>query len=483
MADRQSQGLQIALIAAVMLDIVFGVVAYLMWRQFDEQKTAAAAAATAKTTAETAQRAAVDEARMLKEWMGFASTDTKDAIQKAKDAQMTAFDDAFPKGYPPADRVYRKVVQTLYEVVKARDASIKTQQASLDKAYADLAAARTEADATVAAEHKNTVDAQTERDNERKDFDSKLKHAQAEQQRLADQNTREQATAAARDTKLQGMVAASTAKADDFRQRYADEKGKNEALRKETFEVPTGKVISVNQAQGIVYINLGEADLLGRLTKFTVYDANTSDVSRGGKKATIEVTRLTGPHQAEAHIVDSTFGNPVLSGDVIYTPVWKPGQKRRFVLVGLMDVDGDKKTDLDLVRNLIAANGGVVDSYREMDSIGRGKNVRVGKMTADTDFLIKGSEPDPQAGTQADFKDIRDMEVQADRNLVKKITLKDFLTKIGWVSESSLQKFGPGYRAQDFRPRLPPGTQPVSSGNVSPLFKPRQPQSGATGTN
>ena len=38
MADRQSQGLQIALIAAVMLDIVFGVAAYLMWRQYDEAR-------------------------------------------------------------------------------------------------------------------------------------------------------------------------------------------------------------------------------------------------------------------------------------------------------------------------------------------------------------------------------------------------------------------------------------------------------------
>jgi hypothetical protein len=481
MADRQSQGLQIALIAAVMLDIVFGVVAYLMWRQYDEQKTAAATAIKDKGTADASQRTAQDEARLFKEWMGFANTETKDSIQKAKDADMTAFEDAFPKGYPAADRVYRKVVKTLHDVVKDRDGSINTLQTSLTKAEADLAAAREEAVAKAAAEDKNTADARSERDKEREDFASKRKLALDEEKRLADEKAAELAKAAAQATQSQGMIAARDAKLAENRQVTADLKHKVEGFLKETFEVPTGKVISVNQAQGIVYINLGEADSLHTLTTFTVYDADTSDVSRGGKKATIEVTKLTGPHQAEAHIVDGKNGNPVLSGDVIYTPVWKPGQKRHFALVGLMDVYGDKKGDLELVRKLIATNGGVVDSYREMDAIGRAKHKRVGELTGNTDFLIKGSEPDPQSGTQADFKDIRDMEVQADRDLVKKITLKDFLAKIGWKPETTLQKFGQGYRAQDFLPQ-PAGGQPVSTGNVSPLFKPRQPQSGAAGT-
>ena len=261
----------------------------------------------------------------------------------------------------------------------------------------------------------------------------------------------------------------------------ADQKSKIEGFQKETFEVPTGKVVSVNQAQGIVYINLGSADSLGRLTKFTVYDLNTSDVTQGSKKATIEVTKLIGPHQAEAQIIDSFYGNPVLTGDVIYTPVWRPGQKRHFALVGLMDVDGDKRSDLELVRTLIATNGGVVDSYREMDSPIKGKGVRKNPMTPDTDYLIVGSEPDPATATKADFDDYSAMQTQAARDLIKKITLKDFLEKIGYRSEATLQRFGSGYRSQDFLPKLAPATPSISTGgNISPLFTPRKPPSSPT---
>jgi hypothetical protein len=481
MADRQSQGLQIALIVAVMLDIVFGVVAYLMWRQFDEAKTAAATALKDKGTADAGQKTAQEEARLLKEWMGFANTESKDAIQKVKDADMTAYEDAFPKGYPAADRVYRKVVKSLYDVVKARDKTIADLQASLSKADADLAATRSEAAAKAAAEEKATADARSERETQRKEFASQLALVRAERTTLEEAKSAEAAQAAAQAAQLQNEVAAREARIGDLGKRYKDEKDKVEGLRKETFEVPTGKVISVDQAQGIVYINLGAADSLLGLTKFAVYDANTSDVSQGGRKATIEVTKVIGPHQAAAHIVDNNYGNPVLSGDVIYTPVWRPGQKRHFALVGLMDVDGDKHSDLELVRNLIATNGGVVDSYRDMDSIVKSKNVRVGKMTPDTDYLIVGSEPDP--GTEADRADFTDMYGQAGRDLVKKITLRDFLDKIGYRSETTLQKFGPGYRAQDFQLGSAGVQQTNSGGNISPLFRPRNVPAGAQQVN
>ena len=91
--------------------------------------------------------------------MGFAGTETKDNIQKAKDADMAAYDDAFPKGYPAADKVYRKLVKTLYDVVKARDASNAILQANKTKADADLAAARDEAANNAAAEAKKTAEA------------------------------------------------------------------------------------------------------------------------------------------------------------------------------------------------------------------------------------------------------------------------------------------------------------------------------------
>ena len=79
------------------------------------------------------------------------------------------------------------------------------------------------------------------------------------------------------------------------------------------------------------------------------------------------MTKLPDSHMAEARIVEDKYGDPIITGDVIYTPVWRPGQQRHFALAGIMDINGDNKSELDLVRRLITMNGGVVDAIAEGD--------------------------------------------------------------------------------------------------------------------
>ncbi|GAH89389.1 unnamed protein product, partial [marine sediment metagenome] len=162
---------------------------------------------------------------------------------------------------------------------------------------------------------------------------------------------------------------------------------KLEALVKETFDVPDGKILLVNQRYGTVWINLGRADALSRQVTFSVYPADSSNLAKIGKKASIEVTQILGEHRAEARVIEDRVSDPIMPGDVIHTPVWSPGEQKQFALAGFMDIDGDGKSDQHIVRNLITMNGGLVDC--ETDAEGK----RQGKMTINTRFLVLGEAP------------------------------------------------------------------------------------------
>jgi len=475
MADRQSQGLQIALIASVMLNIVVGVVAYLMWRQYDEARTSATASEKKASDAQQTASSAQADAVKLKDWMGFASTASIDAIGKDKDDEMTnVYASVFGQSYPQSDRVYRKVIRTFYDTIKNRDKAILDEQDLRKKAETDVTNLRAELAAKVKAEEDNTASVQRDLKNRTDEFTQARKDVLAQRDEEAGKKKVAIDEANVKVAELQGTIAAGNSEIDRRKRREEDLKHQLEEDRKQTFEEALGKIISANQATKTVYINLGQADALNRLATFSVYDAKTTDVSRGGKKGTIEVTQLLEPHMAEARIVDAKLGDPILAGDVIYTPIWRPGQQRHFALAGLIDVDGDNKSDLELVRRLITMNGGVVDSFRE-------GNRRTGTLSERTDYLVIGKIPDEKS-LPAERTDFTNVVTVAERLLVKKIDLKDLLAQMGWKPDTNLQKYGPGYRPQDFVPKAPPGSQRVSTGNVSPLFKPRQPRSTAAST-
>ena len=115
----------------------------------------------------------------------------------------------------------------------------------------------------------------------------------------------------------------------------------------ESFEVADGRISWVNQ-NGTVWINLGTADSLRRQVTFSVFDADLHDAAKSKKKGSIEVTRLLSDHMAEARITNDDPTNPILTGDNIYSQIWHRGKKLHFALTGVIDVDGDGQSDLQL---------------------------------------------------------------------------------------------------------------------------------------
>ena len=77
-----------------------------------------------------------------------------------------------------------------------------------------------------------------------------------------------------------------------------------------------------------------------------------------------------------------------MAGDKVFTPLWSPGQQNHFALTGIMNLDGDGRNQLSVVRGLINESGGVVDCW--LDDQGH----KQGQITANTRFIVVGDAPD-----------------------------------------------------------------------------------------
>ena len=124
--------------------------------------------------------------------------------------------------------------------------------------------------------------------------------------------------------------------------------------------VPCGEIIWVSQPNRIVWINRGLRDNLTRLLQFQVFSGDTADIAKGVKKATIEVTQITGDHEAQTRILNDNTSDPIMPGDKIYTSLAgeRPGLSAdhftkfyRFKNIKLLDDQGKEKK-LSAMENL-----------------------------------------------------------------------------------------------------------------------------------
>lgn len=221
-----------------------------------------------------------------------------------------------------------------------------------------------------------------------------------------------------------------------------------EGIKKESFEIPDGLVTFVDQGTKTVWLNLGESDNLKPRVTFSVYKKTNQGMARGTAdiKGSIEVTKITGPHKAEAKIIKDNIYDPIGKDDPVYTPLWSPGRTEEVAIVGLIDTDGDGRfKDRDLLIERIAANGAKVIAEAGEDGERKG-----GKLTVHTKFLVVGKIPEASGSAIADdqkkienlLKHLTDMKAEARENGVRIISLSDFLAYIGNVHNNRLFKPG-----------------------------------------
>jgi len=254
-------------------------------------------------------------------------------------------------------------------------------------------------------------------------------------------------------------------------------------LLDEPFETPDGRVAWVNQAAGTVWVNLGLADGLRRQVTFSVYDHEALNVAPGAgrkdeseqedsgrkideRKGKIEITRVLDQHLAEARIVEDFADDPILPGDQIFSPAWKPGRKVRFALVGFMDIDGDRLSDRDLVRNVITMSGGRIDA--EVHDNGDLE----GTLDVNTRYLVRGAQPD--GGNAKLLQEYSKLVGTAQTLGIQEITLPMLLELMGYKPE--VRTVGLGKRADPLQFKAVPDEGRQRTSESGETFKPRAPK-------
>jgi hypothetical protein len=468
---RENQGLQIALIVFVALTIILGVTTFLFFNSYSDAKARAEKNADDAREASDGLRTSTTRYDDLKKKVGFAETDDPSAIDKLFQEDMQTYASA----YPAENRTYREVL---------------AQQAATIREHADkydvLLAQKNDLDSRYGVREANTLpkiqqeEAAAKQANDDKiaelnKFAEQRRQITADQAQLAKQLDDARKKSAADLKILSDQLDGAGEKMDALVKVVGSQREKIDGLVKETFEVPDGTVRWVNQGTGTVWIDLGRADSLSRQVTFAVYPADMTNLTKAGKKASVEVTQIMGEHLAEARILEDEITDPIMPGDKIHTPVWSPGEKKHFALAGFFDVDEDGRSDHELIRNLITMNGGVVDC--EVDP--NGGDV-VGTMTTDTRYLVLGQAPEAP-GTVNSVDAYTKMMKQADLLGVQKITLGELLQRMGWKNQTPTRHYGLGANPANFAPRPPEGMPRVSSGTVTELFRPRTPPRPGTG--
>jgi hypothetical protein len=465
MATRENQGLQATIIVLVILVIGLGVGLLLM---NNAKKTAQARAASAEQQSSKDQGAlatAQEEANTYKEWMGFQSSDSKAAIVPlVKEDQ-----DRFMANIEEESRKYRTALSAIFEEREKLAASESKAKQDVKDMQDRLLAIESQKEAQVKEAQKALETAKQDAAAEKLKFDQFRATMEAEKDKLAKDMSELQ-------VKHDESVAKLTAEKTDLNRTIAKMDRSIDLLRAglpevDQFAQPAdGRITWVNQKYGKAWINIGSADGLRPQVTFSVAAAEgEADAEAAAKKGAIEVVRVTAPHMAEVKITSDEPTNPLLPGDRIYSQVWDRGRQVGFAIAGFIDMDGDKRSDLQKLKNIITTSNGRIDAAPD------DKGVKQGEITINTRYLILGEYPSDASQTDPRMVTWNDLSAEAERLGVETISIDEFLKLMGWQADNRSVVMGAGSRAEDFPAEPRTQEMPRKTRQPEGVFKKRLP--------
>ncbi len=495
MAKRESQGLQIALILFVMITVVLAVTTFVFYRKTEQM-------AGEVDAAEQAAKSANDSAdqenffnQYLKHIVGaktLSEAELNVIVPSVEgDEEMAAVHASYQQdmgtygeGLPQEKLNYRELPALLLQAIRKLNIATTTMSLDNNNLIAERDRIKVDSQKTIDIANSEKQKAVDELETERETFNTDRDGLTAKQEKqFADYQTsikEKTVLVATRDKTIkerEGEIAKKDNTIESQTTRITE-------LLDEPFESPDGRIAWVNQSARTVWINLGMADGLRRQTTFSVYDHEAMNVAPGAgganpnseeeskrkideRKGMIEVTRVLDQHLAEARIVDDYTADPILPGDQVFSPAWKPGRKVRFALVGFMDLDDDGRSDRDLVRNIISMGGGMIDAEVHDDG------GTEGELSPNTRYLVRGERPD---GSNAEvLTAYSTLLSKADDLGIQKIELNMLLDLMGYKAEVRTVGLGKNADPTQFKAEPAEGAVRSSSGNVSEVFKERRP--------
>jgi hypothetical protein len=424
MAARENQGLQIALIIFVTLTIILSVTTFIFYNKYKEHQTTAESAKNEAQGKDEAFRKTLDERNVLAMRLGAAEAESRENIEKKTGDEIKKYADFFQLKLPDDQQNYARLIEELAKTADAKNkelAAAKQANDELNKQLKDAQAAWKAAEAKL-AEDKNKAQ-KNEVDNQ-KTYTTQVADVT---------KTKDQAVGiiAQKDQEFQALKAKTDKDLKDLRDMLAkaqttieDKQRIISELTQSNPTVPDGRILWVDQRNNTVFINVGSEDGLRRRITFSVFDPNAGDATKANNKGSIEVLNIRGPHLAEARVLETANKDPIVSGDIIYTPIWQPGQTQHFALAGFIDFDHDGTNDRAKLRDIISYNGGVVDAEQD------GGNL-TGSMTNRTQYLILG-EPPSDSAPEPETKAFTTISREAKTSGVPTIKVDAFLAQIGF---------------------------------------------------
>ena len=482
MATRESQGLQVALILFVMITVALGVTTYIFHNssvKLADGKTKADEAANAERKKWEALDA---QNKLLKSMIGYkvlteaeqrplitelASKDPAlkteiDEMKLAWDEDMSLFagdvDALGGEGWTGPEN-WMSLPDYLIQVVVKRNLEWNAEKIRADTETQQKITEKQAADVKVAAAEKGLQDAKTGYDASVSEYNTARGAWTGQTASLQDSVNEKNKEIKRVSDEASKQVKLLESEKNTSELLAQGLKVENKELKRKDYDVPDGKISWVDQKSRLVYINLGLTDGLRRQQTFSVYDRDETNHAKTEPKAAIEVTRIVERHLAEARILQDNLRNPILPGDLIFTPSWVPGRRVHFALAGFMDIDGDDRSDRMLIRNLIRTNGGLIDA----EATDEGELTGTG-MTVHTRYLVLGDKPTEKS----DAKTINAFGRIENDAKQKGVEIVSFQTLLGWM----------GYKGEVRTTQVAGG---ASNDAGSGEFKPRTPSRGASG--
>ena len=466
---RKNQGALIAIIILVLLLIIAVVVAYLGMNKANEYADELKVLKTSLAKEEKVAQAYQIQAQVIKAYAGYegsiseSNTNMSDLARLGPDVQAIVTDAnnikaEFEKDMANFGSGDPSVKNENYRTVIA-DISTALKNVASNKTVADNE--KTLADNNLKLEKDSNLVKEQKLKDELGKVNEALRAAQsqhaAEVQELTNQlNTRtEENTKIKREsddkvTEIAKSVTSLNRAIADLTDDNNLLKRKIDEYERETFDRPDGRILGVSPGIEMVVLNLGSDDGLKTNRTFVVYPKNVTNFQKGSHKATVEVTRIVGPHTAEARITSEVDQRkPILTGDQILNAVWDPGFRVSVALAGDFDLDSDGVSDLARLIQEIESNGGRVSAYNDENG------EIVGEVDSSTRYFVLRNAIDTDIKNYGRITDAtRTLQDQAEEFAVQQISVDKLYRWMGKQRKLKIERLD-NRIGEEFRRRSP----------------------------
>ncbi len=206
------------------------------------------------------------------------------------------------------------------------------------------------------------------------------------------------------------------------------------------YDKPKGRIVSIESAGSVVYINLGSGDNVKPQLTFSIYGAQSNGLASRHRKGALEVTKILGPHLSQASITETTDRNrdPVLTGDLLFNPTWNSSLRQHVAVTGMIDLIGDGSNNTPEFIRTLRNQGVVVDAYLDLKDM----KVKGEGLSPKTQYLVLGDQPEANLNLSATdirtdrklemWKKMKEMQDEAHRLGITIVPYRRFLTVIGY---------------------------------------------------